>query len=263
MCQQHNGIELEKVFGIKCKEPIYGAALKFLFKIGMTSKYKYLTNPIKTILRKINIRIINENFDYRFYPEYLNKSKGVSFYFGGWHCEKFFKNVISDIKKLYRFQEIPSDPINDEIIEKISTSNSVSIHIRRGDYIYDEANYNLFGSVCNISYYKNAIEKICSLVGNPVFFIFSNEMEWVKENIKIENEVFYIENNKGKDSWKDLFLMSSCKHNIISNSTFGWWGAWLNHNPNKNVICPDKFLVRDLETEIYPEDWIKICSVSH
>jgi hypothetical protein len=93
-----------------------------------------------------------------------------------------------------------------------------------------------------------------SKVENPHFFVFSNDLVWVKENIFIKN-VTYVDCNAGKNSWKDMYLMSLCQHNIIANSTFSWWGAWLNKNKNKIVISPKRFLNSDTTTDVYPDAW--------
>ena len=88
-------------------------------------------------------------------------------------------------------------------------------------------------------------------------YIFSDDMDWVKNNISISNAL-YIDWNKSENSWQDMYLMSQCKHNIIANSTFSWWGAWLNQNPNKLIIAPKKFLNTIETPDLIPSDWIKL-----
>ena len=134
--------------------------------------------------------------------------------------------------------------------------DSVSLHIRRGDYLLPE-NRELFGGICTLDYYRRAIDYILDKVKNPFFFIFSNDIVWVKENMNISNSLF-ITWNSGKDSWQDMFLMSKCKHNIIANSTFSWWGAWLNKNPQKIVISPSRFFNVSNNSDIVPDTWTSI-----
>lgn len=98
---------------------------------------------------------------------------------------------------------------------------------------------------------------MCSKVNNPYFFIFSNDIEWCKKNIQLPHS-YYVNCNKGKDSWQDMFLMSKCKHNIIANSTFSWWGAYLNENPQKIVISPSKLTNRGDSPDLFPDSWIKL-----
>jgi hypothetical protein len=117
--------------------------------------------------------------------------------------------------------------------------------------------------VCSENYYKKAIELIESKVENPNFFIFTDDTDWVKANIKINHPVTYIsEINKAKPmaDYQELILASKCKHNIIANSSFSWWGAWLNTNPDKIVIAPDKWFNNDSIKidDIIPPTWTKV-----
>lgn len=170
--------------------------------------------------------------------------------------EKYFINIKENIKKLYRFPEI-MDEKNKNIANKIKYSNSISLHIRRGDYLKEKG----LGNLAPLFYYKAAIKYILKEVKNPVFFIFSNDIKWCKENLKLDYPIYYINWNKGTKSFRDMQLMSLCKHNIIPNSTFSWWGAWLNDNPNKIVIAPERWFnleVQQIDRDIIPKEWIKI-----
>ncbi len=172
--------------------------------------------------------------------------------YANYQSEKYFENITEVIRRDYAF-----DPItvkNTLFFEQIKNTNSVSIHIRRGDYL---RNADL-KDVCTLSYYKNAIQEICRRITHPTFFIFSNDIPWCKENFPLEKAIF-VTGNTGRNSYRDMQLMSYCKHNIIANSTFSWWGAWLNANPNKIVIAPDKwFNGVDGTKDIIPERWIKV-----
>ena len=136
-------------------------------------------------------------------------------------------------------------PINKNISELILNSNSVGIHIRRGNYVAD-AQVNHIHGTCDMDYYNRSIKYISGRITNPHFYIFSDEIEWAKQNFKIEFPMTYVDTNIGFDgenyqddkNYEDLRLMSQCKHNIIANSSFSWWGAWLNVNPNKIIIAP-------------------------
>ncbi len=169
-----------------------------------------------------------------------------------YQSEKYFEDIKEIIQRDYTF-----DPIavkNNLFCEQIKNTNSISIHIRRGDYLNNAS----VEKICTLTYYKNAIREICKRTTYPTFFIFSDDIPWCKENLPLENSVFVTENT-GRDSYKDMQLMSYCKHNIIANSTFSWWGAWLNSNPNKIVIAPDRwFNGVDGTKDIIPEGWIKV-----
>jgi hypothetical protein len=229
--------------------------LYFLFRLLLTNKQPIIVKPIQIFLGKLNCKVVHENFDYNFKKEYLVKSNGITFYYGGWHSEMFFVSVKDELRRLFTFN-ILQDEENKSYSTKIVSTNSVSIHVRRGDFLNAD-NINLFGDVCNKEYFAKAIDLISRKVAEPHFFIFSNDMEWVRLNLKINN-VTYITCNIGKNSWKDMYLMSLCKYNIVANSTFSWWGAWLNNNPNKIVIAPNRFLKNDTQTDVYPDSWIKL-----
>jgi hypothetical protein len=116
-----------------------------------------------------------------------------------------------------------------------------------------------FGGICTSEYYQKAIKLISESINNPVFFIFSDDINRVKEKLPLNNAI-YTDWNLGNDSWQDMFLMSRCYHNIIANSSFSWWAAWLNINRNKIVIAPERWF-QDMETpNIHPEKrgWILI-----
>lgn len=173
---------------------------------------------------------------------------------GYWQSEKYFYNVQNDIRRDFSFKK-SLDPKNVECVNKIINSESIGIHIRRGDYVTAT---NL-GTICSLKYYKNAISFMQNKVSEPSFFIFSDDIEWCKDNISHVNST-YIDWNMGLDSYKDMQLMSLCKHNIIANSSFSWWGAWLNDNSSKIVIAPDKWFGNSKTNtqDIIPDSWIKI-----
>jgi len=255
LCDTHNGLELDKVFNISCRETIAQKFLYVMFRLLRFQKAKIITSPVKFILGLFNCRVVEENFNYSFNKNNLLPSKGITFYLGGWHSEKYFLAVKEQIFATFKFNE-PADPENMAHIKNIKSQNSVSIHVRRGDYL-DTGNYNLFGGVCTENYYQAAIDLIETKVNNPRFFVFSNDTPWVKANLHISN-VVYVTGNAGNNSWKDLYLMTLCKHHIIANSSFSWWGAWLNNNPGKIVITPGRFLMNDENTDVYPESWTKL-----
>ncbi|MBN1457531.1 MAG: alpha-1,2-fucosyltransferase [Sedimentisphaerales bacterium] len=171
---------------------------------------------------------------------------------------KYFEANRDIIKKDFTFAA-PPDSENKKMIDQITSVNSVSMHIRRGDYITNQRVTDKFG-LCSMGYYKKAMDHISQKVEAPHFFVFSNDPQWVKDNIKTDHTVTYITHNKGQKGFEDLRLISSCKHNVIANSSFSWWGAWLNDNPKKIVIAPspvfDKLLIDD--DDFIPKDWIRI-----
>ncbi|MEI6528810.1 MAG: alpha-1,2-fucosyltransferase [Candidatus Falkowbacteria bacterium] len=145
-----------------------------------------------------------------------------------------------------------------ELLAEISTTNSVSLHIRRGDYVSDpntKAAHYTYG----MEYYSSAIKLIDSKLDNPVYFIFSDDIAWVKENLKISSSVIFVSAPSTHD-YEELMLMSKCKNNIIANSSFSFWGAWLNQNSNKIVIAPKRWnnVYESEYKELLPHSWLKI-----
>ncbi len=254
---EHNGFELTIVFGIDYKNTLKKQILYYVFRFLEVQRFKLVMYPFKKLLKYFGFELHSEVENYDFQQEYLNSnSDSVRFLQGGWHSEKYFIDIKYELSEVFNFKE-DNDRRLKAYLYEIDNSESVSIHIRRGDYISNEFNYNRYGSVCSIAYYMAAIAEIKKLISNPKFFVFSNDISWVKEN-SIFNGMTVVDGFNGKDSWKDMFLISRCKHNINSNSTFSWWSAWLNRNINKNVIVPYYF-INQLETkDFYPENWIKL-----
>ena len=183
---------------------------------------------------QLNRHIVTQRYPYDYNPEYLS-IEDDSYIQGYFSDERYFKVIENIIRKEF----IPKkelDERNKKILKKIKASQSVSIHVRRTDYITNKRNIPQF---IGLDYYIDSIKKINSKVSNPVFFVFSDDISWCKENLTdLLNNVHFVNHNKGKNAYKDILLMSECKHNIIANSTFSWWGGWLNKNKNKICIKP-------------------------
>lgn len=190
------------------------------------------------------------------YDKCLTKERiGNKMYIGYFQSEKYFKDYREEILKDFTLKtELTED--NKKMLERITGTNSVSLHIRRGDYVNLS---NIYG-VCTLEYYKKAIEYISSKVSEPHFYLFSDDIAWVKENFKINYPCTIVDINTEENGYYDLELMKNCKHNIIANSSFSWWGAWLNDNTNKIVISPQKWVAT---TKINAQDticenWIRL-----
>jgi len=176
---------------------------------------------------------------------------------GYWQSEKYFKEYESAIRKDFEFKE-PLDDINAELANHIRHCSSVSLHIRRGDYVANATTNHVHGT-CSLDYYQRAIAMISEKEPSPEFFVFSDDIAWVKEHLHLEFPVTYIAHNSGEDSYRDMQLMSLCQHNIIANSSFSWWGAWLNEHEDKIVIAPKQWFAIDRETEdLIPEQWVRL-----
>lgn len=196
------------------------------------------------------LTVINEN------NYFVEKNKNKSLYLDDYfQSEEYFKNIAKIIKADFLFKKKPNE-VNNDMINRISGCQSISIHVRRGDYL-NSTNASIY-HVCTIEYYEKAIKHILESVVNPVFYVFSDDIDWVKENLSIKHPTIYVEHNSGELAYEDLRLMISCKHNIISNSTFAWWAAWLNDNKGKIVVAPNKWFKEIIDDSIIPNNWVKI-----
>jgi hypothetical protein len=252
----HNGYELDNVFGIKYHYSLIDELLFLIFKVVGFKKFPFFTQPIIKIFNFLGIVIINENDDYNFKPQYLQSSRGIRFYFGGWHSEKYFIDIKDKILSTFQFNLERIQKENLKVLKQIKESTSVSVHVRRGDYL-DINNYSKFGAVCTLNYFVHAIEKMKNLVENPHFFFFTNDYTWVKDNFN-GPDFTIININTFDNSWKDMFLISNCSHNINSNGSFSWWSSWLNKNENKIVMVPKNYMLNQYFKDIYPENWIQL-----
>lgn len=242
----HNGFELERVFGLHC--PL--ATEAEVRRLGYRK-----SNHITEFLRKTPFRkkTIYNHESYR-YDEQVFKLDGY-YIEGYWQSERYFQDIREKIWKTYQFPDF-STKQQSIYAEEIQTGCSVSVHVRRGDYL----NYSYLQNICTIDYYRNAMQYFRKKYSSDVrFYLFTNDKSWVQEHL-MDADCHLVEGNTGTDSFRDMQLMSLCKHNIIANSSFSWWGAWLNKNPGRIVAAPARWTNDTLEeqVDIIPEDWMKI-----
>jgi hypothetical protein len=218
----------------------------------------YLKHPIK-ILKDSSFRnsFIEEGLPYK--PITHKENMSIHGYF---QSENHFKDHFLYIKEKFRLNEEYESKVNNQYKDIGRDSRTCSLHVRRGDYVTSEEDtYRLLG----LDYYNEAIEMIKKKNKDVKFLVFSDDINWCKENIHGINFTFIESNDDGHqgegDDILDMHLMSMCHDNIISNSSFSWWGAWLNENENKFVICPKKWFGRkekEVDHDIIPEKWTKI-----
>lgn len=235
--EHKNGYELKRIFNIKDQ-----TTWNILYKNFFLRKYFLLTHKA----------FYGKNFIFQ--PEAT--SQNHKFYYGTWQSEMYFKDISKEIIETFQFNKDLISTYTLSILEKMKNHVTVGLHVRRGDYL-NKAFIDGFGKCCNLQYYQNAIQIITTQVKNPLFLIFSDDILWCKENIKVK-QCLYIDKNIGENSWQDMYLMSKCSHNIIANSTFSWWGAWLNTNKNKLVIAPKHWWSTIENDDVVPKDWIRI-----
>lgn len=192
---------------------------------------------------------------HKYYPELLKKEK-VDYYLDGyWQSYKFFTNYEDIIKQHFTIKKeyLTFDKI---FIEQINSSQSVSLHVRLTDRVATEFSLSFYRYL-DWSYYEKAIQIIKERIPNPHFFIFSDNLQWCKDNIQIDSPVTYVSTD---DEFNDMYLMGQCKHHIIAHSTFSWWAVWLNYNSDKVVVTPEKWFNAQTDNleDLLPEAWIKI-----
>ena len=220
-------------------------------------KFKIRKPIVNKVAKVFNLPVVVNEKSFKFDVDYLKYSSN-SYLNGYWQSELYFIDIKNKIRKEFQLQN-PLNGDNAEAVKFISSKLAVSIHIRRGDYISNPIT-NSFHGVCDLNYYYNAMEFIAQKLPSAHFIIFSDEPEWVKNNLKPTFEYTFININSNGVAAEDMRLMGYCKHHIIANSSFSWWGAWLNSCESKIVIAPKKWFKKpEIDTStIIPLNWIKI-----
>jgi hypothetical protein len=216
-------------------------------------------HPILTKIKRLfGIKVPSYIIDTHSFNKEVFRITGDAYLDGYWQTEKYFPNDKEVVRKAF-VPHFPLSKIANEIADKIDNS-SVSIHIRRGDYITNKKVANVIGS-CGLSYYKKALSMATENFTNPKIFVFTDDIDWVKENLKTYNSIFFIsEKDNGLEDWEEIILMSKCKRHVLSNSSFSWWGAWLDSREDKMVIAPKQWFKNPKfeNKDITPSSWIQI-----
>lgn len=235
----HNGYELRRVFGVPADE----------FCINRT---------LKKVIEFLFFKTILERHQHGSMRPYTRRYAYPLVYFKGFYQnEKYFLDVEDEVRSTFTFDLSLANERSRDLEKRIATDDkAVSLHVRRGDYLQPKF-YEKYGTVCGLTYYQNAIVEMGRHIDGTHYYVFSDDVEWVKENLPIDGAT-YVNWNAGADSWQDMMLMSRCRHHIICNSTFSWWGAWLNPSPGKVVIAPDKWFADTGSDFILPETWVKV-----
>ena len=220
----HNGYEMHRVFQLPKEEFCINQKVKkvveFLF--------------FKTILeRKQNLDTLEAYCRPYLWP--------LIYFKGFYQSERYFVDVAGEVREAFAFHPELASEQTRRLAEQIKADAlAVSLHVRRGDYLQPSVWRNT-GGVCCLPYYKRAIAEMQRRVGGAHFYVFSDDPEWCRANLPLDETAVFVDWNKKADSWQDMMLMSLYRHNIICNSTFSWWGAWLNNNPGKTVLAPDRW----------------------
>jgi len=210
-------------------------------------------NSVNPCYRKTCIR----DLDFRFDPDILGLPDNI-YLEGYWQSEKYFCDIVSIIRSDFTVR-MAADNKNREVASIINESNAVSIHIRRGDYVVDDKIAAKHVS-CSNDYYKRAVELVITQVDRTHFFVFSDDPAWARNNFTIPLATTLVDHNGPELAHEDLRLMRMCKHHVIANSSFSWWGAWLGNNPDKMVIAPRRWFGDESidTTDLIPSAWVRI-----
>lgn len=246
----HNGFEIDRVFP---NADINKARPFQLMRMTWYMPNYVISRVLRRVLPKRKTEIIQHKKDFFAYDESYYRS-GDFYYEGIWESVHFYIPIRQMLRKTFT-HGIPNET-NSKYIEEMEICNSVGIHIRRGDYLQCPE----FMGITDLDYYKRGINEILADGLQHSFFIFSNDTIWCKDNIEPlvkGHRVVFVTENTGKQSCWDMFLMTHCKDLIIANSSFSWWGAFLNDRGGR-VVAPKKWVNRNAEVDIWLEGWIRI-----
>ncbi|HJZ99745.1 MAG TPA: alpha-1,2-fucosyltransferase [Candidatus Solibacter sp.] len=249
----HHGFQLASVFNAPAREATPQELRAFLgwrllaFRMGGRARNIALRIPGKYLVRE-------PHFEY--HAKAASAPAG-SYFAGYWQSERYFAQVDSVIRREFTFRQPPS-PANAQMCDRIRSVNAVSIHVRRGDFVADTRT-NAYHGTCSADYYADAVRAIQQRVEGATFYVFSDDVPWVQANLHVAGPCVFVEHNTGPSAFEDMRLMSACRHHIIANSSFSWWGAWLGSNRDKLVIAPRRWFVAEINTDdLLPKTWMKL-----
>lgn len=226
--------------------------------IAEVCRFRHRGDP-RTLIYKAGILfeyLLNPNYYFEKNRGYVDPSKiqKYSYFDGYWQSWRYVDEILPRIQNELQ----PKSPLHDStlrMIDEVSGVNSVFMGVRKGDYSNSKRHFGVFTN----DYYQKAMRYIAEHVENPVFYVFSNDISWVKNNIDFAGKtVIFREPEDVVDDFEDLFIMASCRHSIIINSTYHWWGARLNNRPDKIVVAPEKWFFDDSPINIIPPYWVRL-----
>lgn len=255
------------VFGIGCDSDTNNGVIQMsddMTRVSQSLRYSRLTRQEYIDLTDSDLRLQHKirrkltgrkNFSYQEYsmnfdPVILKREPAL--FLGCFQTEKYFSDIEEQVREVYQFRDLALSEKMKDYEKQIGSCSAVSVHIRRGDYL-DPKYSALYAGICDDAYYERAVLRMKELIPDAKFFFFSNDAAWVKEHYAGADYVT-VEGNDEESGYVDLYLMSRCRHHIIANSSFSWWGAWLNADPDKKVIAPKRWLNRVGGEEAYARE---------
>ena len=250
----HQGFELHRVFSVEIPE---ATGLDYFRVLGWRGHHWLRAQLLRPSLRALRPAAYVQEPHYQFWPGF-HSLPGRVYLDGYWHSERYFIAAERLVRDAFRFRH-PLSGRNLELSQHMASCNSVAVHVRRGDFASDPA-INAVHGLTSLAYYRAAIGLTQARIEDPCYFVFSDDMEWAREHLQIDAPCSYVDHNRGLESYNDLRLMSLCKHHIIANSTFSWWGAWLGQHPGQHAVAPSRwFQAQDKDTaDLIPARWERI-----
>lgn len=253
--QMHQGFELGKIFNLPVAIATKADLKQVLGTFQSPLAHRILARLpfFKGLPKKF---ITEPHFEYW---DGLQNCSSDAYIFGYWQSEKYFLEYAADIRREFTFQPF-QDADNTELARKIKESQcAVSVHVRRGDFV-SNPKANTFHGALSPGYYSDALAHLSTKLSGMELFVFSDDIEWVKSNLNLSAyTVHFVSHNTGHKSYQDMALMSLCDHYVIANSSFSWWGAWLNASKDKIVIAPQRWFAKPINTQdLIPTSWIRL-----
>jgi hypothetical protein len=250
----HQGFELQRVFA--CTAETAGAS-DINRLLGWQSRpffRRLLAHPAFSALRR-NEFVVEPHFN--FWPG-IDEVPMDCYLAGYWQSEKYFRDQAPTIRQDFTFRQ-PLSGQNQSLADMIARENAISLHVRRGDYASNPQSNATHGT-CSPDYYRAAVRYVAERTENPHFWIFSDDMAWTKEQLKLDFPCRYVEHNQGAESYNDMRLMTLCRHHVIANSSFSWWGAWLAAHPARIVVAPERWFrgAPHDSSDLIPENWVRL-----
>lgn len=249
----HYGPELERVFSLSLDVAQPAELQKVIGALRVPPVVRRAL--VSKLLAPLRGRHFIAEPHYRYWDELRDRARAGGYLQGYWQSERYFVEHSSTIRSDFTFRQPPTG-YSADLARIILGTAAVSVHIRRGDYVNNAKTLSWHG-VCPPEYYLNAIENLSKRVPGARFFAFSDDLKWVADVLLPRYpDLILVDQNKGENSYNDMRLMSLCQHHIIANSSFSWWGAWLNANPDKIVIAPKHWFANGTETvDLIPDAW--------
>jgi len=246
----HNGLEIERIFGIRLRRAPE-SELRRLTRYTDNFKLRRLYRKLLPLKKSECL----EAKDYTLNDSVLTLDTD-RYYDGYWQNYQYFSTVSEELRHTFKFILPIIDSRNTVVLDAIRNSScAVGLHVRRGDYLKSSK----YTGLCGLDYYARAIDEIKRKFADASFFIFSDDIQWCRNNLQTQlgsSEQVYVDWNSGTESYMDMRLMSECRHNIIANSSFSWWAAWLNPHSDRIVIAPEKWTNTKINFKIQMPDWI-------